>query len=82
MKDWMRKIKPGDALKPDPLWNESVATHAKKLKVPAIVLDTEGRKGCQSGLMLKVKTESGATTWLDAGWFLEPEQKRPLNQED
>lgn len=78
VEDWMRDIRPGHKLRPDPLWNNT-ERQPRQLRVPTIVLDVKEQNNCQSGLLLKVKFKHGGTGWLDAGWFCKPTSRYPLD---
>ena len=81
-------VKRGDMLDPIGLWNAS--ERARKLAYPTEVLDVRHERGCQTGVLLKVRFLSGAEAYLDAGWFnapnalaqgREPQAKRPTGAE-
>lgn len=64
---WFREVKPGDVVKPLPLWNqtERKPNHlASATKVLAIKEATS-----QTGFLFKVASLNGQEQWLDAGWF-------------
>ena len=63
-------VKRGDMLDPIGLWNAS--ERARKLAYPTEVLDVRHERGCQTGVLLKVRFLSGAEAYLDAGWFNAP----------
>jgi hypothetical protein len=62
------KIKVGDEVRIDTLWNRTEPPRNKILN-PAKVLDVRNVGGSQTGVLLTVKTASGKTIELDAGWF-------------
>ena len=64
------KVKRGDMLDPIGLWNAS--ERSRKLAYPTEVLDVRHERGCQTGVLLKVRFLSGAEAYLDAGWFNAP----------
>lgn len=72
---WIDNIRPGDALRPKPLWNNTERTQARQLPVPTIVeaVISDGSFGhSQTGIMLLVRSKTGNTLHLDAGWFCRP----------
>lgn len=58
----------GAMVKPKRLWNQT-ERQDRRLDSPTEVLDVKLERGCQSGVMLKVKTVSGQEVWLDSHWF-------------
>ena len=78
MKDWMRDIRPGHKLLPDPEWNNTERPKGQ-LSVPTTILETKEDNWCQSGLLFKVKFKNGDHGWLDASWFLKPTLRYPLD---
>ena len=77
MKDWMRDIRPGHKLRPNPLWNNTEPN--RQLSVPTTILETKEDNWYQSGLLFKVKFKNGDHGLLDAGWFLKPTLSYPLD---
>ena len=77
MKDWMRDIRPGHKLRPNPLWNNTEPN--RQLSVPTTILETKEDSLCHSGLLFKVKFKNGDHGWLDAGCFCEPIFIYPLD---
>lgn len=62
-------LQPGDSVRVIPLYNMSERL-PNKVPVPAPVLsirDVQG--GCESGVLVKLATNSGRTVELDAGWL-------------
>lgn len=71
-KPWYRSVRPGDMLKPIPLWNktERVSSH-----LPGLVKILEVKSArSQSGVLFVVRVKNGMLRELDAVWFQEPEQ--------
>lgn len=66
-------VKIGDMLDPLGLWNAS--ERVRKLTYPTEVLDVLHQRGCQTGVLLKVRFTNGAESYLDAGWFNAPNDK-------
>jgi hypothetical protein len=64
-----KKVKIGDSLVPDELWNQTERQH--KLSNPTKVLGVR-EATCQTGILLLVRCTSGMERWLSAGWFLTP----------
>ena len=64
-----KKVKIGDLLVPDELWNRTERHH--KLAIPTEVLGVREAQ-CQTGILVLVRCTSGLERWLSAGWFLTP----------
>lgn len=58
----------GALVTPKSLWNRT-ERQDRHLNSPTEVLDIKLERGCQSGVMLKVKTVGGQEVWLDSHWF-------------
>jgi len=67
MKAWAETLKVGEELTPDPAWNASerpfkyLPDRVKVLEVKYVT--------SQTGVLLRVRVQSGLFFWLDAGWF-------------
>lgn len=63
-----QSVKESDWLIPDPLWN-STERPPNQLP-PACRVDGVIAAQSETGILFHVKTNSGASRWLDAGWFI------------
>ena len=63
-------IKAGDMLDPIDIWNST--ERFRKLTCPTEVIEVHHERGCQTGVLIKVKFTSGAEAYLDAAWFNAP----------
>lgn len=61
-----KDIRPGDKLKPIPLWN---ITMNYKLPEVVDVIATQESSVSQTGMTVKVAGDAIENRWLDAGWF-------------
>lgn len=69
---WMRNVRAGDFLVPDPLWNQT-ERWPRQLAVPCEVLSV--RPGVsEHGLLFEVRNNGGECRFLSAGWFEPPSQ--------
>lgn len=63
-------VRKGDVLDINPYWN-ATSGPGLKIKNPTEILDVDrSSRGCQTGVMFKVRCTNGDHRWLDAGWFL------------
>ena len=62
------QVKVGDMIVPNSRWNET-SGRGRKLTVPTTVLAVLESRGCQTGVMFRVRFESGTEVELDASWF-------------
>ena len=70
---WFKKIKAGDILCPHPDWNR---TERSGNQLPDKVEVINAREATsQSGVLFLVRTKGGLLRTLDAGWFLNPDDK-------
>lgn len=73
---WFHRVKVGDHLKPDPMWN---ATERRPNQLPdpvEVLAVVQAQAQSQSGVLFRVRTFSGITRDLDAGWFIPPRGKK------
>ena len=66
---WYDSVKPGDLVVADPLWNETTAVRYRRLPPVSEVMNVERGRGCQTGVKLSVRSLTGWTMQIDAGWF-------------
>lgn len=62
------QVKVGDMIVPNSRWNET-SGRGRKLAVPTKVLAVRESRGCQTGVLFRVRFKSGAEVDLDASWF-------------
>lgn len=70
--DWMHQVRAGDFLVPDPLWNQT-ERWPRQLAVPSEILSVR-QAVAQHSLLFEVRTNSGESRFLSAGWFEPPAQ--------
>ena len=68
---WFEKIKPGDMLMPDPLWNGTVRRGSQLPEPVEILRSFEATS--QSKWLFVVRTKNGTERMLDAAWFMKPD---------
>lgn len=61
-------IKPGSLVNLDPSYNKGERP-PNKILTPTEALSVREAGGCQTGVLIAVKTQSGSLVELDAGWF-------------
>ena len=64
-----RKVKVGDLIVPDNVWNRS--ERVNKLATPTEVFGVK-EAVCETGILFRVRYLSGTEVWLSAGWFMPP----------
>lgn len=74
---WMKEVKAGHYLRPDPLWNNWERSY-RHLAVPSEILDVAENIGSEVRIIFKVRFRGGDTSWLSAAWFCKPNSKYPL----
>jgi len=72
-KDEAMRVRVGDNLAPDPMWNDTTVSRHRKLPDIVTVRDIKGVRS-QSGRMFHVQTIGKDDICLDAGWFSLPEK--------
>ena len=70
---WFEKIKPGDMLMPDPLWNRTERVGSQLPEPVQILRSFEATS--QSKWLFVVRTKNGMERMLDAAWFVKPNAK-------
>ena len=67
---WIKRVKVGDLLMPDPYWNET-ERDGSQMPEPVEILEVMEATS-QSGILFSVRTKNGVYRQLDAAWFLKP----------
>jgi hypothetical protein len=75
-KDEAMRVRVGDKLTPDPMWNDTTARRCRKLPDVVAVLGIIINRYSQTWIMFKVKTIGKEPICLDAGWFSLPEKSQ------
>jgi GNAT superfamily N-acetyltransferase len=78
---WYGTVKVGDVLLPNPVWNRTECRRIRKLDPEgAEVLEITQVRNSQTGILFRVRTQTGHDVTLDAGWFTGPaaSQRSPV----
>ena len=67
---WAKTLKPGDVVRPRPLWNETERWARRRLPAECMIEEVRHERGCQFGVMLVVHSITGHEVTLSAGWFV------------
>lgn len=72
-RDEAMRVRVGDSVIPDPMWNATTSSMHRKLQDVVVVMDMIERK-CQTGINFRVETIGKDEICIDAGWFSIPER--------
>lgn len=68
------RVRPGDTLTIDPLWNQSTGSAKYRFPKRVEILGIYGSRNTETGVLFLVRDNSGQEKELSAGWFLSIEE--------
>lgn len=72
-RDEAMRVRAGDTVIPDPMWNATTSSRHRKLPDVVVVLDAFEHQS-ETGINFRVETIGKDRLNLDAGWFSRPEK--------